>query len=431
MEGGNAVNTFQHMATWSGLVSYDDAPMTLDENDDYIGYGDWFANIEGEPFPQRLAYDSNILTEQNTVFYEKLDYRSEADRNIIKSLLLKYGAVGIAMDFQDFYFTDGDSSGVSYYNPDPFSSNNHEVVIVGWDDTYAVDNFNSATKKRIWDFHKQPQKPGAWIIMNSWGEYYHDDGYFYASYESKDLLADGICAFDMQAPSSYKYNFQYDGNAYNGNDIVEKGEKAANVFSAPLGQQIRLDAVGMTVWNDADTDYQIQVYTGLTSPNEPESGALACTMNASTDSPGFKTIKLPQSVVVDGGENYSIVITFLSDKTRMGYEENYDGPKGIYPASIDQGQSFYYNSKINWYDVAAFDMCFRIKGLANQTSCSHNDQLLETVEPTADEDGYTLYGCTKCGHAYKTDLTLRENPVPDPVIDLKAKAGKNCFTARW
>ena len=294
MEGGNAVNTFQHMATWSGLVSYDDAPMTLDENDDYIGYGDWFANIEGEPFPQRLAYDSNILTEQNTVFYEKLDYRSEADRNIIKSLLLKYGAVGISMDFQDFYFTDGDSSGVSYYNPDPFS---------------------------------KPQKAGAWIIMNSWGEYYHDDGYFYASYESKDLLADGICAFDMQAPSSYKYNFQYDGNAYNGNDTLEKGEKAANVFSAPLGQQIRLDAVGMTVWNDADTDYQIQVYTGLTSPNEPESGALACTMNASTDSPGFKTIKLPQSVVVDGGENYSIVITFLSDKTRMGYEENYDDPR--------------------------------------------------------------------------------------------------------
>ena len=38
---------------------------------------------------------------------------------------------------------------------------NHAISIVGWDDTYAVKNFNEGLR---------PQNPGAWIIRNSWGE---------------------------------------------------------------------------------------------------------------------------------------------------------------------------------------------------------------------------------------------------------------------
>ena len=38
---------------------------------------------------------------------------------------------------------------------------NHGVLIIGWDDEYAIDNFNTNHK---------PKNKGAWIIKNSWGE---------------------------------------------------------------------------------------------------------------------------------------------------------------------------------------------------------------------------------------------------------------------
>ena len=47
---------------------------------------------------------------------------------------------------------------------------NHEVCIVGWDDTYSRDKFKDGTG---------PQRDGAWIVKNSWGTGYHKAGDVY------------------------------------------------------------------------------------------------------------------------------------------------------------------------------------------------------------------------------------------------------------
>ncbi len=426
-EGGNVINTLQHMATWSGLTDDSRSPMLLNEDYDYIGLG-----RTGYPMPSSLEFSENIMTLENAVYYDALDWEDEGDRNMVKSLLTRYGAVVVSMEYDDRYFAYGDSEGEAYYHPAPVGRNNHEVVIVGWDDDYSRDDFHSATARNRWRFNRQPMEDGAWIVLNSWGDEIHDGGYFYASYESSDILADGICAFDMQGPSDYRYNFQYDGNAAQTTFRMSAGEKAANVFRAPEGRQIRLGAVGMTAWNDAATEYQIDVYTGLTSPHDPESGALAVSFRTSTDSPGYKTIDLPREVVVDGGEDYAIVVSFLNQKTLFGIEETYHGSKGDFTAHTEMGQSFGFDADLGqWIDMGAAKMCFRIKGLAGVGTCSHNYQLLQTAAPTQDTDGYTLYQCSACGHSYKTDLTLRENPVPDTVLLKSAKAGRGTVTVRW
>ena len=53
---------------------------------------------------------------------------------------------------------------------------NHAVAIVGWDDNYSKDNFNSDMR---------PTKDGAYIALNSWGTAYGNKGYYYISYEDK------------------------------------------------------------------------------------------------------------------------------------------------------------------------------------------------------------------------------------------------------
>ena len=74
-------------------------------------------------------------------------------------------------------------------------------MIVGWDDNYSRDNFATTTK---------PSNNGAWLIRNSWGDYFD---YFWMSYETYSL-ADTVWVFDMSAEDGLDNNYQLDGGLH-------------------------------------------------------------------------------------------------------------------------------------------------------------------------------------------------------------------------
>ncbi len=92
--------------------------------------------------------------------------------NYIKERILNYGSVQASI-YMDQYLFYGANNNEEYYQATTDDSyfSNHGILIVGWDDTISKTNFPSANRD------------GAWIVMNSWGSSWSEDGLFYVSYD--------------------------------------------------------------------------------------------------------------------------------------------------------------------------------------------------------------------------------------------------------
>jgi hypothetical protein len=195
----------------------------------------------------------------------------------------------------------------------------HAVTIVGWDDNYSKSNFASV----------KPSKNGAWIIKNSYGTEYGDEGYNYLSYEDKGI--DYLMAFEaVPETKQYDNNYQYDGSSNCISGIAcTSSMKMANVFQAKATKTgvEELKAVGICTYS-TNTSYQIQVYTGLSSASKPTSGepAFTSTVKGTLTDMGYQTIELPQSVALVPGEWFSVVVTLQGPngkKAYLGVDANY------------------------------------------------------------------------------------------------------------
>lgn len=323
--GGNLLMASFHLATWSGVALESVSP---------------FTGTAGTVLAE--ANYSPALKLKNAYFIG-LNNEGSIDVESVKKAIEAYGAVGVMYGHYEEYYNEDTAA---YYNSG--TNINHAVTIVGWDDTYSLENFVEGT---------QPAADGAFIAKNSWGEEWGDDGFFYISYEDQSLYLP--TAYEVMTVEEYDNNYQYDGaSASLDYWNIASGGQVASVFTVQENENWygeNLKAVQIA-FQSTDVNYSIQVYKNITG-TDPTSGTAVFTepVTGKTTHAGIYTIDLGTDIFVGCGEKYGVVITLTSDDgSRIGVFGEMSGSATwlSWTASTSAGESFYRSSTAkSWTDA--------------------------------------------------------------------------------
>ncbi|MDE7137513.1 MAG: hypothetical protein K2O29_03515, partial [Ruminococcus sp.] len=244
---------------------------------------------------ESLKYESDYHLE-NAYMFDFDDERSNADdiNALVKQFIYNGNAVDVSFYHNYFDYYNADYNCVNSNRKPRFA--NHAVTIAGWDDNFPSSNFTV-----------QPEHDGAWLVKNSWGYDYGDDGYFWISYDDASLCQ--FAVYELGDRDNYSVNYHHDTfipTQLLSADYESSSSYMANVFTAESDMQI--DAVSTYIQN-ADTDYEVIVYTNLQDESNPVSSETHSAVTWGSESiTGYRTIELDESVPVKAGEKFSVVV---------------------------------------------------------------------------------------------------------------------------
>jgi len=203
--GGNQQMSTAYLARWSGPVKETDDPY----------------NPSSGSSPANLPIQKHV---QDVYFIP--DRAGSNDNDNIKMAISTYGAVYTQMyiDATSPYYNDASDS--YYYGST--ASVNHGVAIVGWDDSYSRTKFVSGN---------QPPGDGAFIVKNSWGTSWGEQGYFYVSYYDAVIGRDNA-VYTAQPTTNYNNIYQYDPLGDTGAFGLGPSTWGANIFTANASENL-------------------------------------------------------------------------------------------------------------------------------------------------------------------------------------------------
>jgi Cysteine protease len=295
--GGNEYMSTAYLARWCGPLNESDDPY----------------------FPDETRRPSNGLI-QNKLTSE-LIFSTSAN---IKNALMNYGAGYVTM----YYVASSYNATTNTYYYKGTSATNHAVTLVGWDDNKAVSGAKT---------------PGAWLIKNSWGAAWGNQGYFWISYLDSKAVKYAVF-FQTADTSTYANNYQYDPLGYC--TSVGYGTSttawAANVFTAKGNEDLMAVSFYAVAQN---MTYQVSVYhsfNGTTFSNQL--GTTSGSINA-----GYQTIILPSKISLAKGDTFGIVVKFSGSTYPVPMEDVYAGYSSA--ATSQPGESFVSNTGTSFTDL--------------------------------------------------------------------------------
>ena len=302
--GGDYMFSLAYLTSWNGPVS-----------DNANGYGKVKKHLQS----------AQILT--------------PFDQEEMKRMVFKYGGVETSIYLQQSVSVNGSS----YYNGNTASycyhgdsKANHDLVVVGWDDNFAKENFKGDVKK-----------DGAFICLNSWGKEFGDDGLMYVSYECQAFGQVSVCYTQIDDVDNYDDIYQSDLCGWTGVMGYEDNATVyfTNIYKAKSNENLK--AVGFYA-TDENMDYEVYVcqnYEGTGSLNSRNHVAA----KASLENEGYYTLNLDKAYSLKKGKKFSIIIkAHGKDKGRKFVPVEITTKSMKKKVNLKDGEGYISSDGINW-----------------------------------------------------------------------------------
>ena len=273
----------------------------------------------------------------------------------VKQAIKENGAVSVSYYSDSDYY---DAANNSYFNYKR-TIGNHAVCIVGWDDNFPKEKFNTE-----YSFSPKPQNDGAWLIRNSWIDtlkYPDDDvklsdkGYFWISYE--DLSLSDALVIEAESSDNYDNNYYYTNQV--STEYTETAfDTVANVFTINGIQKAEKEKIDAIVIDTADANVSYSIFIcSVDEDGKPDTLNKLCEETTGTIVfPGIYTIPLTDPVTLSRGEKFAVVVSTENGNVasewalRMGDEKSYL----ISNCGATPGQSFGYDDEYGWIDYSEY-----------------------------------------------------------------------------
>ncbi len=192
---GGTFQYFADMASSIGTISEEKfASLGIDPNGFY-GNGSTNYNYlklaeNDTPLYITKTVDFPSIYKKSGKTTNKTDAELKEFRNLVKAHIMTNGALYMVMDVPDFFVFKNMEGGQTkyYYTPDSQHKNStrgpHAMAIVGWDDNFSKDNFIGPSGG---EGVSKPLHDGAYLVLNSWGNWWGEDGYFWVSYDEYNV----------------------------------------------------------------------------------------------------------------------------------------------------------------------------------------------------------------------------------------------------
>lgn len=274
-----------------------------------------------------------------------IGYVEDRISSMIKQNIMNNGAVyfqyhsdpsGYSNDYHTFY------SEVS--NP----RTSHAALIIGWDDNYSRENFRNI-----------PPRDGAWLVRNSRGSDFGDNGCFWMSYAQADTKAgmsavhvftvreesrDIVVNYDVISEDiSESEDISADVIIISQHDTDGKTKNITPHWSAVIFRSKRDENLTRVAFDTTDNNAKYKIFVNNFGKNRPTDPGMAELPLMSGELPyaGHHTVDLLSPVELYKGDYYAVIIKLELDS---GYEYPTGAEaaiQGYVNSSVNEGESFF------------------------------------------------------------------------------------------